>query len=121
MIVAGGRHHRSQQRPVTVDAADNGGAEQQELQVVVGCLARIKQVALGRVADRPVDVLTGAIDAREGLLVQQASETVLFSRALEHGHGELLVVGGDVGRLEVGRDLKLARRHLVVARLGGHA
>ena len=66
-------------------------------------------------------MLTRAVDPRKGLFVQQAGEAVLFGRALEHGHGELLVVGSDVGGFEVGRNFELTRCHLVVASLGGNA
>ena len=41
-----------------------------------GRVARIEQVALGGVAEREVDVLARAVDAREGLLVQQADQAV---------------------------------------------
>ena len=102
-------------------AANHGAAEQQELHVLVRGAARIEQVALGGIAHRPVDVLSGAVDAFEGLFVQQAGHTVLTGRVFEQRHGELLVVGGHVGRLEERRDLELAWGHFVVAGLCGNA
>ena len=120
VVIAGGRNRGAHQRAVLVNAADDSPAEQQELHVLVGGAAGIQQVALGAVADRPVDVLTAAVDAGEGLLVQQAGEAVLFGRALEHGHDQLLVIGRDVGGLMHRSDLELARGHLVVAGLRGN-
>src|ERR1700712_2925836 len=79
-----------------------GGAEDQELRVVVGGVAREHQVALGRVAQREVDVLAGAVDALERLLVEQALHAVLAGDLLQRDHQQLLVVGGDVRQLEHG-------------------
>ena len=68
-------------------------------------------------AHRPVVVLAGAVDAGEGLLVQQADESVAAGDAFQRLHQQLLVVGADVRVLEDRRDLVLGRRHLVVAGL----
>ena len=118
MVVAGGGDHGPQQGAIHVHAADHRSAEHQKLQVFMGRLARIEQVPLGGVADRPVDVLTRTVDAGEGLLVQQAGQAMLLRRAAQQGHGELLVVGGHVGGLEERRNLKLGWGHLVVAGFG---
>ncbi len=117
VVVRRRRDDRAQQGAVLVDCADHGAAEDQELRVLVGRLARIEQVALRRVADREVDVLARAVDPREGLLVQQAGHPVLLGDALQRDHQELLVIGRDVGVLEDRRDFVLSRCHLVVARL----
>ena len=69
------------------------------------------------VAHAPVQVLAGAVDAGERLLVQQAGEAELRRHPPQHLHRHHLVIGGDVGVLEDRRDFVLARRDLVVARL----
>ena len=71
-------------------------------------VARQQQIALGRVAEREVDVLARTVDALERLLVEQALHAVLVGQPLERRHQQLLVVGGDVGPLEHRRDLELA-------------
>ena len=96
-------------------------AEHEKLRVLVRCLAGVEQVALRGVAEREVDVLAGAVDSREGLLVQEAREAEAVGDAPERDHHELLVVGGEVAGLEHGRELELPGRHLVVARLGRDA
>ena len=68
-------------------------------------------------AERPVVVLARAVDAGERLLVQQADQPVAARDVLQDLHAQLLVVGADVGVLEHRRELVLARRDLVVARL----
>ena len=82
VVVGGGRDDRAQQAAVLVHGADDGGAEHQELRVLVRRVARIEQVALRRVAEREVDVLARAVDARERLLVQQAHQAVALGDAL---------------------------------------
>ena len=85
---------------VLVDCPNNRRAEDEELHVGVRRVAGVQEVALAGAAQRPVDVLARAVDAGEGLLVQQAGHAVLLRHAAERDHDELLVVGGDVGRLE---------------------
>ena len=81
----------------------------------------VQQVVPGVVAHAPVQVLARAVHARERLLVQQAREAVLRRDALQRLHHHHLVIGGDVRVLEHRRNLVLARRDLVVARLHRHA
>ncbi len=104
-----------------VDGLDHRGAEEQEVEVVGGGVARLEQVVAGVGPHRPVVVLARAVHARERLLVQQADEAVLAGHALHHLHRQLLVIGADVRVLEDRRDLVLGRRHLVVTRLDRHA
>ena len=109
-VVVGGRGHRGpQQAAELVDGADDRGAEDQELGVVVRRVAREEEVALGGVAEREVDVLAGAVDAGERLLVEQALHAVLLGHPLQGRHQQLLVVGGHVGPLEHRGQLELAR------------
>jgi len=69
----------------------------------------------------PVVVLARAIDACEGLLVQQGHQAVVARHPLQRLHDQVLVVRAHAGLLEDGRHLVLGRRHLVVARLDRHA
>ena len=84
-------------------------------------LARAEQVVPLVVAHRPVEVLARSVDAGERLLVQQAGQAELRREAAHRLHDDHLVIGGDVRVLEHRRDLVLARRHFVVARLDRHA
>ena len=84
-------------------------------------VARVQQVVAEVVADAPVQVLAGAVDAGKRLLVQQARQAVLRRHPLHRLHRHHLVIGGDVGALEDRRDFILRRRHFVVARLDRHA
>ncbi len=95
---------------VLVDGADDGGAEHQELHVLVRRVARLEQVALRAVAERPVKVLAGTVDAREWLLVQEALEAVFARDLLQRDHDRLLVIGSDVGVFVNRRDFVLRRR-----------
>ena len=69
------------------------------------------------VAHAPVEVLAGAVDAGERLLVQQAREAEVRRQPPHRLHRHHLVIGGDVGVLEDRRDFVLARRDFVVPRL----
>ena len=121
VVVARGGDAGAEQRTEFVDCTDDRSREDEELRVLVRRVARIEQVALGGIAQRPVDVFARAVDAGEGLLVQQAGEAVLVGGLFEDRHDELLVVGGEVGRLEERRDLELSGRDFVVAGLGRDA
>ncbi len=116
MIVAGRRDRGAQETAVLVHCAHDGAAERHELRVVVRRCARIEQVALGRVAERVVQMLARAVDAGERLLVQEAHEVVLLGDRLQGHHHQLLMIGGDVGAFEHRRDFELAGGHFVVAR-----
>ena len=84
-------------------------------------LARGEKIYPGVGGEGPVVVLTGAVHTGEGLFVKETREAV-FGRDLLHDlHGQLVVVGGDVGRAVDGRDLVLGGRHLVVLGLGQDA
>ena len=121
MIVAGVRDAVAQQALPDVDRANHRRAEEQELHVVVRRVARVQQVVAEVVADAPVQVLAGAVDAGKRLLVHQARQAVLRRHPLHRLHRHHLVIGGDVGALEDRRDFVLRRRDFVVARLDRHA
>ena len=70
VVVAGGGDAHAQQVGVGVDGLDEGGQEDEELQVLVGrAPGSSRFLPIG--ADGPVVVLAGAVDAVEGLLVQR--------------------------------------------------
>ena len=106
---------------IFVDRLDNGAEEQQELRVFVRRVAGLEKVDARIGGDRPVVVLAAAVDAGERLFVQQADKSVPCRDLLHDFHGELVVVGGDVGGGEDGRELVLSGRDLVVLGLGENA
>ena len=111
----------AQQPLELVHRAQHGGAEHEELDVVVRRVAGVQQVVPQVVAHAPVQVLAGAVDAGERLLVHQAGEAVLRRHPPQHLHRHHLVIGGDVGVLEDRRDFELAGRDFVVPGLDRHA
>ena len=112
VVVGRGRDHGAQEAAELVHGADDGATEHQELRVVVRRVARVEQVALGGVAERVVDVLARAIDARERLLVKQADQAVTLGDRLQRDHHQLLVIGREVRALEDGSHFELARARL---------
>ena len=106
---------------MAIDGGDHGGAEEEELDVLGRRVARVEQVRPGVGAHRPVVVLARAVDAGERLLVHEADKAVAAGHVLEDLHGQLLVVGADVGVLEDRGQLVLGRCDLVVARLDRNA
>ena len=66
-------------------------------------------------------MLAGAVDARKGLFVQQTDHAVLAGDLLQQLHGQLVVVGGNIGGRENRRKLMLRRGDLVVLSLGQNA
>ena len=65
-------------------------------------------------------MLAGAVDAGEGLFVEQADQPMAGSYLLQQLHGQLVLVTGGVGVGVDGRDLVLGGGDLVVLRLGQH-
>ena len=121
MVVARRGHGDAQQVLIVVHSLDHRAQEQQELGVFKGRGARVQQVHAVAGGDGPVVVLAGAVDPTEGLFVQQAHHAVAVGDLLHQLHGQLVVVGGDVGGGEDRRQLVLGRGHLVVLGLGQDA
>ena len=117
VVVADVRGRGAQQPLVLVDGLDHRRAEEEELGVLGGRVAGLQQVVAGVGAQRPVVVLARAVDAGEGLFVQQADQAVAAGDVLRAPPSPAVVVGGDVGVLEHRRDLVLGRGDLVVAGL----
>ncbi len=74
VVVARNRRGLPQQIRVTVHRLHNAGQHQQELDVLVGSLARIQQIDAVVGGQRPVVVLSGTVDAGKRLLVKQAGQ-----------------------------------------------
>ena len=81
-------------------------------------IPRIEQVLSSVGGDRPVVVLSGAIDPCKRLFMEQADKVVPFGNPLHQFHGQLVVVRSDIGRGEDRRQLVLRGRNLVVLGLG---
>ena len=95
---------------------DEGG----EAQVLLWGLARRMQQHAVVGGETPVVVLTTAVDACEGLLMEQYAETVLTGHALHQRHEHHVMVDSQIRLLKDRCQLKLVRSHLVVACLAGH-
>ena len=80
MVVACGGHRETQEVLVVVDRLDHGAEEEQELGVFVRGLSGGEEVYARVGSDGPVVVLATAVDAVEGLFVQQADHAVLSGR-----------------------------------------
>ena len=121
VVVARGGHGDAQQVLVLVDGLDDRAEEEQELRVLIRGGAGLEQVLSVVGGDGPVVVLARAVDAVEGLFVQQADHVVVRGDLLHDLHGELVVVGRDVRRGEDRGELVLRRGDLVVLGLGEDA
>jgi len=118
----GGAHDRGfEQSVVTIDTHEGLYDEHHEAQVVLRRLAGTVQQDARVGGEAPVVVLARAVDAGKRLLVEQAGEPVALGDLLEHFHGQLVVVGCDVGGGEDRREFVLCGRNLVVLGLGGDA
>ena len=106
--------------PDTRQQLDNSGQEQDELGILARVLARLEQVLAPIGGNGPVVVLAGAVYALERLLMQQAGEAMLLRDGTHDLHGQLVVVGRDVGGGDTAH-LVLARCDLVVLGLGEDA
>ena len=72
----------------------------------------------------PIEKLTclpEPLTPANGFSCSRQAMPYLLGHPLQRDHQQLLMVGGEVGVLEHRRDLELARRHLVVPRLGRDA
>ena len=68
-------------------------------------------------AQAPIVVLARAVDAVEGLLVQQHAESVVAGNLLHQRHEQHVMVDSQVALLEDRSQLKLVGSNLVVTRL----
>ena len=121
-VGVGGAHDAGlEQSVVAVHAHERLDDEGHEAEVVLRRLPRCVQQHAVVGGEAPVVVLARAVDALEGFLVEQHLEAVLACHLLHEAHEQHVVVDGQVGLLEDGRELKLVGGHLVVACLAGDA
>ena len=121
VIIACSCHRYAQKILIIVHGLDDGAQEQQELCVFIGGRSGRKKILSGVGGDGPVVVLTAAIDSGKRLFVEQADKPMPGSYLLHDLHGELIVVGGDIGGGVDRGKLVLSRCDLVVFRLGQNA
>ena len=100
VIIARGCDGYTHQICILIHCTDDTHKEEQELNVLTRRLARIEQVLTLGGDHGPVVVLTGAVDALERLLMQEACIIMLVGDLLHHLHRELVVVDGNVGGLK---------------------
>ena len=86
-----------------------------------GEVAGVEQLGAAEGGDGPVVVLAGAVDAREGLLLEERGEAVLAGDLLADLHHHEVLVRLDDDGAEEGRELVLVGRHLPVTGLEGDA
>ena len=115
VVVAGGRDSGAEQGGVLMHGADGGGAEHEELRVIVRVVAGVEQVA-EFAAKRPVHVLAGAVHARKRFFMQETRHAVFRRHALKGQHNHVLMIVRHVRAFIHGRNLELARRDFVVPR-----
>ena len=120
VVVARGSDRSAQQGGVFVDRANGGGAEHEELRVLMRGIAGIEQVA-ELAAQRPVDVLARTVDSGERLLVQQAGHAVFRRHALQLQHDDVLMIVREIGALVDRSDLELTGRNFIMAGLDRNA
>jgi len=94
VIVAVGAHGGAEDVGVAVNGPDGGDEEDEELDVVLGCLPGIEEVVPLVVRQGPVQVLAGTVDPREGLFMEEAGQLVLLGHRYHGVHGDLVVIDG---------------------------
>ena len=107
VVIARGCYGSSEQILVLVDSLNDRREEELEGDVVLGVLSGAEEVLAGICAERPVVMLARAVNAREGLLVEQADEAVLFGGFLHNLHCQLVVVVRDIRGCKDGSELVL--------------
>ena len=101
--------------------AHQGAHKDQELGIGMGRVAGIKEGSQLGIAHRVVQVLAGSVDAVEGLFMEQALEAVALGHVAQGCHDHMVVIDGNVGLLEEGRNFVLSGSDLVVAGADRHA
>ena len=83
VIVPRRGHRHAEQAGIFIDRADHCTDEREELRIFVRRGTGIQQVLAFGSRQRPVVVLARAIDAREGLFVQQTGQAILIRDTVE--------------------------------------
>mmetsp|Transcript_6718 Transcript_6718/g.21657 ORF Transcript_6718/g.21657 Transcript_6718/m.21657 type:complete len:388 (+) Transcript_6718:522-1685(+) len=121
VVVARGRHGAAHELVVLLQAVRQASdARDEELPRGVG-LSGVEEVEASVCADGPVVVLAGAVDAGEGLLVEEDGQAELLRLLRRHLHEENIVVRREGGLAVDGRHLVLRGGDLVVHHGHGHA
>ena len=121
-VLVGRTHDRGfEQAVMPLDSHQHVHQERDELQVLVGVLARCQKIDTRIGCHRPVAVFAAAVDARIRLLMEQYAEMVALCHALHNAHNEQVMVVSQINILIDRRHLKLVRRHLVMSRAHGYA
>ena len=121
VIVADIRCTLAEQISVGVNCLHDAGKYQQELDVLVRCVAGIEQVHAIIGSQRPVVMLTGAVHTSKGLLMQQTGHAVTSCHLLHRLHYQLVVVYRNIRRLINRCKLMLCGSDLIVLGLSGNA
>ena len=121
VIVPGCGDGNTENLCVLIDRRDDRDQEGQEGEVVTGMLSRVQEVDARIRLDRPVVMLAGSVNSLEGLLMEQAGESMLVRHLLHHLHGQLVVVDRDVRCLKDRCQLMLRGRDLIMFCLGRNA
>ncbi len=106
---------------MVVDGGEDGAEEDEEPGVAGRVGTRIEQVDAVVGGHGPVVVLARAVDAGEGLFVQQGLQAVALGDPVHGVHDQLVPVDGDVRGGEDRGELELVRGDLVMLGFGGDA
>ena len=118
VVVARSGNRDSQQILIIIHGLDDRTEEKEELGILIGGVARRKQVLSAVGGYGPVIVLAASVHPCKRLLMQETNQTVLCSNLLHDLHGQLVVVCGHIGRCIDGCQLMLGRSHFIVLCLG---
>ena len=103
-----------EQSVVFVDRHERLDDERDEAQILFGCLARSVEQDARVGLQGPVVVLTGAVDAGKGLLMEQTAEAMLARHVAHERHDKHIVVDGQVTLFVDRGEFELVRGDLVV-------
>ena len=117
IIIPRRRDRKTEQPRIFVHRPTDRRAENQELRIAPGCVARLEKVLAVVRTDGPVIVLSGAVHASKRFFVQKAYKPVSGRDLLQNLHHQHLMIQREVGGLECGREFVLPGSRLVVAGL----
>ena len=100
MIVSCAGNGDTQQICIIVNRFDDSHQENQELCVFSRSTSGLQQVYTSICNHGPVVVFTGTIDTVEGFFMEQAYQTVFVSNFFHDFHLQLIVIDGNVCRVE---------------------
>ena len=106
---------------MAADRMQDGRIERQKAEVFLRGCSGGKQVDAGVGLHGPVAVLSAAVDALEGFLVENHLQVVFLGHLLHHNHQQHVLVYSRGDLREHRRTLKLIGRHLIVAGLQRNA